>query len=229
MPLQPDSPSHKNQGPQVASQRFRLFLELLILFVLIPTLLNLLPFKRIVFVALWAGAIGCYVFLRRDAAFGVLPHWNKAAINWQNLKPILVRFALSASVITVGILLFIPERLLDLPMENPRLWVSVLIFYPLLSVYPQEIIYRSFFMRRYKAAFSKPYKLVIVNALLFGYAHLIFHHWLTIVLSVIGGVMFAQTYLKTRSLGLVCIEHVLYGCWIFTIGLGYYFYTGVAR
>ena len=33
---------------------------------------------------------------------------------------------------------------------------------------------------------------------------------------------------KRRSLWLTCLEHGLYGCLIFTIGLGRYFYTGAA-
>ena len=179
----------------MTASRNRLWFELLIIFVLIPTLLDLLPFKRIVFVALWAGAIGCYLFLRRDNTFNKSLYWNRAGITWANLKPILIRFALSASILTAGVLLFVPERLLDLPMDNPGLWMRVLIFYPLLSVYPQEIIFRAFFMHRYAPSFTRTYKLIIVNALLFGYVHLIFHHWLTIVLSVMGGVMFARTYM----------------------------------
>jgi hypothetical protein len=40
--------------------------------------------------------------------------------------------------------------------------------------------------------------------------------------------MFAGDYARRRSLGLACLEHGLYGCLIFTIGLGRYFYTGAA-
>ena len=36
--------------------------------------------------------------------------------------------------------------------------------------------------------------------------------------------MFATTYQRYRSLALVCLEHAIYGCLIFTLGLGWYFY-----
>ena len=43
-----------------------------------------------------------------------------------------------------------------------------------------------------------------------------------------GGLFFADTYAKTRSLAAVYFEHALYGCYLFTIGLGFYFYHGNA-
>jgi hypothetical protein len=43
-----------------------------------------------------------------------------------------------------------------------------------------------------------------------------------------GGLLFARDYARHRSLSLTCLEHSLYGCLIFTIGLGRFFYTGAA-
>ena len=70
--------------------------------------------------------------------------------------------------------------------------------------------------------------MIVINALLFGWAHMLYGNWLAIVLSGIGGALFMDTYLRTRSVRLVCIEHALYGNLIFTIGLGEYFYSGWA-
>jgi len=42
-----------------------------------------------------------------------------------------------------------------------------------------------------------------------------------------GGVLIAKTYQDTESLIISSIEHALYGTFIFTIGLGKYFYYGV--
>jgi membrane protease YdiL (CAAX protease family) len=36
----------------------------------------------------------------------------------------------------------------------------------------------------------------------------------------IGGILFAYTYQKTKSTLLVSIEHAIYGCWLFTVGMG---------
>jgi hypothetical protein len=47
-----------------------------------------------------------------------------------------------------------------------------------------------------------------------------------------GGLFFARTYLRARSalastLEHALPEHTLYGCWIFTVGLGRHFYAGL--
>jgi uncharacterized protein len=47
-------------------------------------------------------------------------------------------------------------------------------------------------------------------------------------MTLIGGVLFANDYSRHRSLTLTCFEHSLYGCLIFTVGLGRFFYTGAA-
>jgi len=57
--------------------------------------------------------------------------------------------------------------------------------------------------------------------------HLIFGNLVPVILTVAGGYLFARTYLATRSLFCVCVEHALYGCFIFTIGLGHLFYKPI--
>lgn len=37
------------------------------------------------------------------------------------------------------------------------------------------------------------------------------------------GVLFAWTYERTRSTLAVSVEHALFGCWMFTVGLGSFF------
>ncbi len=66
--------------------------------------------------------------------------------------------------------------------------------------------------------------MIIANALAFGYMHAVFRNPLAVVLALAGGALFAHTYDRTRSLCAVCFEHALYGCFIYTIGLGRYFY-----
>jgi len=38
--------------------------------------------------------------------------------------------------------------------------------------------------------------------------------------------LFAARYAETGSLATSSFEHALYGCWLFTVGLGQYFYHG---
>jgi hypothetical protein len=45
-------------------------------------------------------------------------------------------------------------------------------------------------------------------------------------MSFVGGLLFAYTFTRARSLPLVALEHGLWGDWLFTLGLGSYFYGG---
>lgn len=103
---------------------------------------------------------------------------------------------------------------------KPKLWLFILFFYSVFSVYPQELIYRTFFFIRYEKLFKSEKLLIFVNAIVFSLAHFFFQNSLVLVLTFLGGVLFALTFVKTRSTLLVSIEHAVYGCWLFTIGMG---------
>ena len=136
---------------------------------------------------------------------------------------IAVRFLVAASAMTVGLLYWAPERLFSLLRHRPGFWALVMVLYPLLSVYPQELLYRRYLFSHYRPLFRTDAMLVAVSALVFGWLHIIFHNTLACVFTLVGGVFFADTFRRTRSLWLTCLEHILYGQFIFTIGLGEYF------
>jgi membrane protease YdiL (CAAX protease family) len=93
-------------------------------------------------------------------------------------------------------------------------------------VLPQEIIFRLFFFERYRGIFKTRELMIIASGLAFGLAHIIFENWVAALLCAVGGILFAMTYTRHRSLALVSLEHALYGDFVFTVGLGYYFYHG---
>ena len=68
--------------------------------------------------------------------------------------------------------------------------------------------------------------LIHLSAIAFAFGHIIYFHPLSIVLTFFGGYLFSWTYFRTRSLLAVSFEHALYGCLLYTIGLGRFFYTG---
>jgi len=154
---------------------------------------------------------------------------------WQGLRPLLPRIALVAVSLPLLTWLFDlfgnyqMELLFGLPRRNLSLWAMVMTFYPLLSVAPQEVMFRSFFMPRYERIFPAPMLLLIVNALIFAWAHVFFLNWIAPLLSLIAGWLLADTWQKTRDFRLVCIEHALYGQLVFTSGIGWFFYTGSTR
>jgi hypothetical protein len=144
------------------------------------------------------------------------------------LRQIFLRFAVLGAAVALATRYAMPAQFLDLPRQHPVLWLAIMILYPLLSVWPQEVIYRRFLFHRYAAIFPRQAGMVAASALAFGFAHVIFLNWIAIAMTTAGGAIFASDYGVHRSLRLACLEHSLYGCLVFTVGLGRFFYTGAA-
>src|SRR5205823_1414833 len=103
------------------------------------------------------------------------------------VRGVLVCAALLAfALVTRG-----PGQLFRLPRTRPGVWLAVLIVYPFFSAYPQEIMFRAFFFHRYSALFRRPRVRVLVNAALFGWAHVLVHNTIGMALATAGGLLFA--------------------------------------
>lgn len=135
----------------------------------------------------------------------------------------------SALALTGAVALLQRKNLFDLPRTNPRLWMAVMVLYPVASVYPQELIFRSFLFHRYAPVFGAGAGLVAASAAAFAYVHIIFGSWVSVALSAAGGVIFALRYQRTQSLFTASVEHSIYGILVFTVGLGTYFYHGAEQ
>lgn len=128
---------------------------------------------------------------------------------------------LAIAVITSAFVWFTNKNLIfNVVLNKPKLWVVILFAYTFFSVYPQEIIYRTFYFQRYEVLFKNKNVFILVNAFVFSLAHIFFKNSLVLILTFVGGLLFAFTYDKTKSTLLVTIEHALYGCWLFTVGMG---------
>ena len=143
------------------------------------------------------------------------------SINW---KPFWMQTLIKLIVIALLTILFVfftdRNQLFTVVLNKPLLWLSILFFYSVFSVYPQELLYRTFYFQRYKDVFKNEKSLIFVNAIVFSLAHLLFKSPLVILLTFLGGLLFAFTFYKTKSTLLVSIEHAIYGCWLFTVGMG---------
>ena len=135
-------------------------------------------------------------------------------------KVIVIRFMLLIIFSTILMYSSDSEKLFIVIKTNPVMWLMVSIMYSVVSVYPQEFLYRSFFFSRYGLLFKNPYLLIAVNALLFSFAHILFKNLFVLIITLIGGLIFAITFFRTRSLLLTSMEHALYGSWLFTVGMG---------
>lgn len=206
-----------------------LWLEFISIFGGLPLIVYIVRDRGVMFAALWLGALlGLHALRRRNGAFDYRKEWNWPAAR-AGFISMLRRFLPIAVLLTVFTVVHDGERLLSFPLERPQVWLMVMLLYPLLSVWPQEMLFRSFLMQRYTPIFTTPTSLAIASAAAFGFAHIVFNNWIAVVFCLAGGWLFADTYRRHRSLALVCIEHALYGCFIFTIGLGWYFYGAAWR
>lgn len=142
-------------------------------------------------------------------------------LNWKAFfKRIMLQF-FGIVILTIAYMWFVDKSNLFVVIKNkPLLWMVILFIYSVFSVYPQELIYRTFFFQRYQHIFKNEKLFILLNASLFSLAHIFFRNGLVMVLTFIGGILFALTFKKTKSTFLVSIEHAIYGCWLFTVGMG---------
>jgi CAAX protease family protein len=94
------------------------------------------------------------------------------------------------------------------------------------AVLPQTLIYRAFIFDRYHSMGLSRNALILMSALAFSWLHIVLRNPLAPLLTLPAGLLFAWRYARTKSLMASAFEHALYGCLIFTVGLGSYFYTG---
>jgi membrane protease YdiL (CAAX protease family) len=203
--------------------------EFLLLFVVGPTIFAYTDHRIPAIPALWALMAYCLFILLRDPGFNRGSFWNTAPLGHYALA-ILALFTVAA---VIGIFLvrrFGSQGLfLNFPRTNPRLWGLVMVLYPVLSVYPQGVVYRAFVFDRYRDLFGPSWAIVLASAFAFTYAHVVFRNWLAIILTFLGGILFGIRFLQTDSLAVTSFEHALYGCFLFTVGVGRSFHHASAR
>jgi hypothetical protein len=209
----------------------RLAVEALALYVGLPLLFDRLLVsanRRLLFPALWVLALIALAVLYADPTFNPSTLWSL----W--IDPAYARLLVGRTAVGVAILAllsrrFAPTAFLVLPRTRPLLWVLIAIFYPILSVLPQGVIWRVFFVHRYEPLFGRGAALLLAGAVAFAFAHIIFRNVLALALTGLGGVLFLRTYLVTGSMLAASLEHAAYGVAVFTFGLGRSLYLGTAR
>lgn len=161
----------------------------------------------------------CLILLLRDRTFDRSNLWRAGAV-FRNIPGILGLYFVAAILLTIVIQLFMPENFLKFPRERTNVWIAVMLLYPIFSVWPQHVIFRSFLFHRYEPLFSSQWGIILASALAFCWGHIVFQNWIALALTLPGGIIFAMTYARTRSGLLASIEHALYGCLVFTLGFG---------
>ncbi len=164
-------------------------------------------------------------YLRRNAPGNL---WRASALR-PALPSMLTLWVIAAVAMIAVVAWLLPDDLFNLPREQAVIWAAVAVFYPLLSVYPQELIFRGFLMHRYAPVFGTGPGIIAASAAAFGFVHIIYGSIVSVVLTLAAGWLFARRYQRTQSLLAVSVEHALYGVLAFTVGLGDFFYHGANR
>ena len=203
-------------------QSWPLVIEALILFIGIPLLFywDLVPLPKVSVLILAAGYCGWQLW--RDPDFGISMLVKRESKNIS--KDLLIRLPF-VIVVLVGIIWILhPDRVFAFPSERPIMWMVVMLLYPFLSALPQEFIFRTFFFHRYGELLTLKYGTILASSAAFSFLHIVYDNWWAVGLSFLGGLLFSITYYRTKSLYWVTVEHALYGCLVFTLGMGNYFY-----
>ncbi|MGK0371590.1 MAG: membrane protease YdiL (CAAX protease family) [Glaciecola sp.] len=203
-----------------------LWIELGLVFLALPIVLAINPFVEIsVGLAIFALIYVVYICKSEFCQHSFLTMWKEIRIafrpQWKELWPrVAIKFIIFALLTSVFVYLQMPDSLFVVVIKDPLLWLTVCLFYCFVSVLPQEFLYRSFFFKRYNGLVASASGFILLNAIVFCAAHLMFHNWIVLLITFLGGFLFAFTYHKSRSYWLVSAEHSFYGLWIFTLGMG---------
>lgn len=193
-------------------------IELILLFIGVPLLLvssfNIL--YALIIVLLCVTYCGWQLRTRLNVTRKVL--WK---VQWSDLWPVIaIRFLFFAVATTIFVAYQTPEDLFIVVLQKPLMWIGICFVYTFLSTLPQEIIYRTYFFARYSDLTDSKPLFILINASVFCFAHVFFMDNLVFILTFCGGLLFATTYDKSKSLVLTVAEHSFYGLWLFTVGMG---------
>ena len=194
-------------------------LEFFFLFIFLPTFFFLNESTKMIFLVLYLVSLISYILLKKEKNFDLKKLRKK--IDWKFSFLIFICFLIMGYFYTI---LADPQALFLFPKENFKLWIIVMALYPVLSVIPQEFVYRVFFFQRYKTIFDNNFSvLFIANIFIFSYAHIVFQNIHAVIITAVVSPIFSYAYLKKSFLTCVII-HSFGGQIIFTLGLGKYFY-----
>ena len=207
------------------SQRPVRFIEFAAVFIALPCLFVSRKLPVPLMPGLWGLTGICLIALLLNPDFDRRRLWNTDRLASRALKALLP-VIIAAPLLLAATIWLAPDRLFGFVRSRPLLWLAVILLYPVLSAYPQGIVYRAFVFHRYRDVFRSPAGRILASAVAFGVAHVVLHNWSAPTFAFAGGLLFAWTYESTQSSLVASLQHAAFGCLLFTLGLGWYFYYG---
>ena len=193
-------------------------IEFFLIFIFLPIILLFIPDTKLIFITLYIVFFFSLWKIKKDNTFNFSRLKNKP--DWKFIFLYFLIFSLLGFFYTF----FVDKSLFFIsPKENPKVWLLVIILYPIFSVIPQEFIYRVFFLQRYKNILSKNLLMnYFVNSLVFSYAHIVFQNYHAVIITALVSPIFYYSYEKKSFLTCILV-HSIGGLLIFTYGLGKFF------
>jgi len=199
----------------------RLWAEWGVLYLALPLLIAVVLPPGSMFPALFAGT-----------AFGIWLLHRTGGFRWRDLRQGRIEPAAVAvfAVVTMAVALAVSIGTSGDPLRfataNPGFLVLILIFYPILSALPQELVFRVLWYHRYAPILPGGWPGIILNAAVFSLAHLMYWSGIVAVMTFVGGLAFAWAYQRRGSFPMAVVMHALAGQIVFALGLGMFFYSG---
>ena len=201
---------------------YKKIFELLIITFFSPIIIILFDLQKLVIPIVIFISILAFLYLRKkNYKFDTFLKTKK-----EEIKVIFIRVLLICSVLFFLTYFLLREIFILFPYLDFKLWIVIMIFYPILSAFPQELIFRAFFFERYSLIFKNKTLLILINAFVFSIMHSVYLNFIVVILAFCGGIIFSTNYYYNKSIFLVTLEHALIGNFMFSIGLGYYFFQG---
>ncbi len=199
----------------------RLRAEWAALYLALPVLIAVVLPPGTMFPALFGGtALGIWL-LHCTPGF----HWRdlrQGRIAWVAVAG----FAMLTLAVGLAVSLMTGGDPLRFAMERPGFLLLILIFYPILSALPQELMFRALWFRRYAGVLPGGWAGIILNAAVFSLAHLMYWSGIVAVMTFAGGLAFAWAYQRRGSFAMAVVMHAIAGQIVFALGLGMFFYSG---
>jgi len=193
-------------------------IEFFLIFIFLPTILFFIPDTKLIFTTLYIVFFFSLWKIKKDNNFNFPRLKNKP--DWKFVFLYFLIFSLLGFFYTS---LVDKSLFFVFPKENPKIWLLVIIFYPLFSVIPQEFIYRVFFFQRYKNILSTNLFIkYFINSFVFSYAHIVFQNYHALIITALVSPIFYYSY-KRKSFLTCILVHSIGGIIIFTYGLGKFF------
>jgi membrane protease YdiL (CAAX protease family) len=212
----------ESAGRPIATRRLQA--EFALLYLCVPLAMAVLMPPGWMFPVLFGFTAVAAGLLHRTPGF----RWRDLLRGWRRVDWRLVLvFAGLATLICAGTILWLrADAFLMLVRRDPVLLLAIFVFYPILSALPQEVVFRVLFFRRYGGLMPGRGAALAVNAGVFSFAHLMYWNWPALVLTFLGGLVFAWAYERQGNFPAAVLLHALAGWILFTLGLGVFFYAG---